>query len=248
MTFECFLIFLLLSTCVKTSVQANECSAKLLPNISPSFKQCNLILNGTLTVDLKDFVDRPQCLNENSVIGVKFNQELDDNDWDKAQNLDHNTVVTFHNTETLCKPVNVTIGLSFWDGNEWVLYRGKFEFNPTTCKQIQTKCPNLTTRTTTLTSSKTTTIATTIAKTSTATTTTTAAAAATTTTATATTTAAAAATTTTRTRTTTTTRTRTRTTTRIGPLYKASPYLNKGAAFNNLNKKRLSDDYTNNHL
>ena len=115
MTFECFLTFLLFSTvCVETSVEANECYVKLLPNISPSFEECNLFLYGTVTVDLKDFVDRPHCLNKNidNSIGVKFNQELAGDSWDKKQNLDQNTVFTFHNTETLCKPVNVTIGQS----------------------------------------------------------------------------------------------------------------------------------------
>ena len=196
MTFECFLIFFLLSTCVKTSVHANECSPKLLPKRSPSFKGCSsLFVDGTLTVDLKDFVDMPQCLNENTAIGMKFNQEADD-DWDEVQNLGQNTaVVTFRNIETLCQPVNVAIGLNFWNGSKWLLHSEKFEFNPTTCidenignseiKEIQTKCPNLTldalistatttttTSTTTISSSTTTTTTTTIATTTTTATTT----------------------------------------------------------------------------
>ena len=167
MTFKFALAFLLFFTSLKTVVHASECYTKFLEEISPSFDQCSLFFNGTLTVNLKDFVEKPECLNENTVIGFKLNQKLDD-DWDQIQNPPPNTVLTFHLNEKLCRPANLTVGLNFWDGQTFVGKKVRSELNLTACVDksdisdnekslIKTNCPNITSETTTEASASTTT-------------------------------------------------------------------------------------------
>ena len=89
----------------------------------------------------------PECLRDNTVIGMKINQERD-NDWNEASKQYPNSVVVFTTTENICHPINVTVGLNFWNGKEFVTKLVKSELNPASCdgKKLsgkETKCPNL---------------------------------------------------------------------------------------------------------
>ena len=122
-------------------------SSKLPEGETPSLDLCSLVLDGTLTVHLKDFVNKPECLRDNTVIGMKINQERD-NDWNEASKQHPNSVVVFTTTENICHPINVTVGLNFWNGKEFVTKLVKSELNPASCdgKKLsgkETKCPNL---------------------------------------------------------------------------------------------------------
>ena len=154
MSFRFLFAFFLFATHQKTIVLADsECYAKWLGGKFPPISECDLV-EGTLTVRLENLVDRPDCLNEETLIGYKFNQQVDDV-WDDSDYLDENSLFIFNSTESLCQPLNVTIALSFFDGNEeWPVHKVKYELNPVTCinknlsdiekEKIKKKCPNLT--------------------------------------------------------------------------------------------------------
>ena len=148
-----FALFLIATNQMTIARADNECYAKWLGGKFPPISECNL-LESTLTVRIENLVDRPECLNEETLIGYKFNQKVDD-DWDDSEYLDENSLVIFNSSESLCHPVNVTIALTFFDGNEeWPVHKVTYELNPTTCidknisdskkEEIETKCPNLT--------------------------------------------------------------------------------------------------------
>ena len=154
MYFRLFFAFFLFATHQKTIVLADsDCYAKWLGGKFPPISECDLV-EGTLTVRLENLVDRPDCLNEETLIGYKFNQQVDDV-WDDSDYLDENSLFVFNSTKNLCQPLNVTIALSFFDGNdEWPVHKVKYLLNPVTCinknlsdiekEKIKKKCPNLT--------------------------------------------------------------------------------------------------------
>ena len=122
-------------------------SSKLPEKETPPLDLCSLVFDGTLTVHLKNFVNKPECLRDNTVIGMKINQERD-NDWDEASKQYPNSVVVFTTTENICHRINVTVGLNFWNGEQFVTKLVKSELNPASCvgKKLsgkETKCPNL---------------------------------------------------------------------------------------------------------
>ena len=156
MVLRCTFIFFLVSTCLKTFVlAADECDVEWLGGKFLPIDECNLLFNDTLEVHLKKLVNKPECLNENSgKIGIAINQEVD-NKWDSKQKLNRSTFVTFNTTKSLCYPLNVTIGMYFWNGKVWKRPQVTLELNPClTCldkplsdlekEEIQTKCLNLT--------------------------------------------------------------------------------------------------------
>ena len=107
-------------------------------------------MEGTLTVRLESLVDRPECLKKNTGIGIQVNDEVQKF---STQDLDQKASVTFNGTQNLCDPVNVTVGMNFWDGNVWVTDTVATELDPFTCigenlsdsesLLIQAECPNL---------------------------------------------------------------------------------------------------------
>ena len=148
-----YFAFFLFATYQRVFVEAgNECYAKWLGGIITPIDECDLV-KGTVTVRLENLVDRPECLNIGTAIGIKFREQEVETDWDSTKNLDQSTEVTFNSTESLCFPVNVTIGLGFSDGQNWHVHRVNYEFDSSTCidtnlgesekEDIQTKCPNL---------------------------------------------------------------------------------------------------------
>merc|ERR1719234_1260761 len=83
------------STWLKTFVLATEeCHVNWVGGKSLPFDECNLLFNDTMEVHLKKLVDKPECLNENTGIGIAVNQEVE-NKWDSKQKLNRSTVFTF---------------------------------------------------------------------------------------------------------------------------------------------------------
>ena len=85
-----FLFRLLISTHQRAVVDTDsQCKTNLTKWLGGQpIDECNIVKR-TLTVRLVNLVDRPQCLKENTLIGIKFNQ-TEENDWDATQELDIN--------------------------------------------------------------------------------------------------------------------------------------------------------------
>ena len=155
MTLRYTLKIFFVSTWLKTFVLAtDECHVNWVGGKSLPFDECNLLFNDTLEVELKKLVDKPECLNENTGIGIAVNQEVE-NKWDSKQKLNRSTVFTFDTTKSLCYPLNLTIGMYFWSGRMWKRPKVRLELNPClTCldktlsglekEEVEAKCPNLT--------------------------------------------------------------------------------------------------------
>ena len=156
MTFKHIFVFSLVSTHLRTFVWAkDECYVEWIGGTLTPIDECSLLFNETLEVRLDKLVNNSDCLNENTRIGIAVNQETD-NKWDSIQNLAQNKdFATFNSTKSLCHPLNVTVGMYFYNGGEWKSHKVTFELNPNNClnknlhdllirEKIQTKCHNLT--------------------------------------------------------------------------------------------------------
>ena len=149
------LIFFSIPAPLKTSVlAADECYVEWLGGSLPPIDKCSLLFNDTSEVRLKNLVDRPECLNKNARIGIAINQQVDE-EWDSIQKVNGGTAfVTFNSNKTLCRPVNVTVMMYFYNGRRWKQPKVILDLNPTTClnrilsdlerEKIETKCPNVT--------------------------------------------------------------------------------------------------------
>ena len=102
------LIFFSIPAPLKTSVlAADECYVEWLGGKFPPIDKCSLLFNDTSEVLLENLVDRPECLNKNTVIGIAVNQEVDD-EWDSIQKVNGSTAfVTFNSNKTLCRPLTL---------------------------------------------------------------------------------------------------------------------------------------------
>ena len=81
---------------------ANADAAGLINN-------CDL-LKEKLFPNLKVLVDKPECVNS---IAYKVNGQTYENDWDQK---DPDKVVAFETSKAFCQPLNLTVGVRFWNG------------------------------------------------------------------------------------------------------------------------------------
>ena len=105
-----------------------QCEAPWLGSTDGLIDNCDLLKN-KFDVNLVNLVSL-ECVR---AIGYKVKNETD---WDEIiEVVDPTKVVAFETTEAFCQPLNLTLGVRFWNGTTHENRKVKVKLNPMACSQ-----------------------------------------------------------------------------------------------------------------